>query len=255
VATSFDDVLLDVSYSNDASGGPGWVTAIIGSGEGGAIKHRAITAEDMRSQYKIDFSEVERDRRVGLYSFSVLRQGMARAFRFLAPDNNTLEGEPVARYNSTTGELEVVTSTNGTDTEYYFVQHYQDIANEYLKRICCPSPLDPCFLIIAPVASPDDVQQVTLTPVSGVSGLPLYGEGLYGEEIGSQSAITLNFKTGKLTCAPALPGGLFIRVFCVHHWPVCFTEDLHEQMIDDATFSKIKIGLEEQLPIELGILI
>lgn len=253
--TSFHNVLLDVYYSDFANGGPEWATAVIRSGEGGPIGHRAQSAEDFRSRYEIEFAEIEKDRQVGLYNFAVLRRGMANAFRFLAPDSNVLEGEPVARYNSTTGNLEVVTETNGTDTVFYLCRYFQDITNDYIKRICCPSPLDQFRLELAFAVSPDDLQVVDLVPGGESLGYPLYGEGLYGEDLGSTTIIVLDFNTGILTCSPALPAGLTIKTFGVHHWPACFASDWHKAGIDYAAIGKLSVGLEEQLPIELGILI
>lgn len=253
--TSMHEILLNPEYAPFFKGGPEWATAITRSGAGGAIAHRNQNREDYVSRYEVNYALLTDPLRDQLRSFAILRHGMANAFRFLATDKFFLDNELVGRLNATTGEVERLnpaTGTNGTDTNFYLVQYYEDIANQYTRRIIKPSPYNEFFIIIAPASAPDDVTMISLTPGSGLSGLPLYGTANYGDEV-EDGSVQMDYTTGVITFSHAPASGLLIKATGVFHLPVCFTEDWHKMTIDVQSVSDSTISVEEVLPVELGI--
>lgn len=257
--TTFDELLLDPYYSAFADGGPEFATAIVRSGEGGSIAHRAANREDFVSRYEIEYAELERERQKALRSFGILRQGMARGFRFLPPDDSEFELERVGVLNASTGEVEPQ-SDDGTETGanqiFYLIRHYEDAYNSYTRRIVKPSPLDVFEVSFADAADPENIlQTVELNNIPGADGeLPQYGAGIVIPPLADSITFQLNYFTGGLGFASPLPDGLIIYVTGKFHLPVAFTSDWHKFRVDESSISEFRIGVEEILPVEIGII-
>lgn len=251
MATSFDPVLLSPLYSADAVGGPDFASAIVRSGQGGAIAHRNINREDFISRYEIDFLELEPSRRRELRDFAVLRQGMARGFRFLPPDDNVIND--VVGYLTDAGDIVPIYSTTGATNRFYLVRHYADPGNAYTRWITKPSPLEQWTISIAAASAPGVILASGTFPAGYEAGefdilpefrtviLPVYG------------AITLYYDSGILQFSFPPPAGLRITVLGTFHTAVAFSEDWQKFQIDEVGISEFKIQLEEILPVELGI--
>ena len=140
MATAFDNKLLPVSYSGDARGGPEFATAIVRSGSGGIIAHRNINREDFVSRYEIAYQDLASRRQADLKLFVKLRQGQARAFRFLAPDDSALDRQAVGILDAGSGDLTAISTTNGSTAQFFIIKTYSDPANTYVRRIAKPSP-------------------------------------------------------------------------------------------------------------------
>jgi hypothetical protein len=248
---------LDTNFSADAFGGPEFSTAIINAGEGGSISFRNSNREDYISRYEIDFDEVSPARRKALRTFSILRERMARGFRFLAPDDDELESEHVGKLNTTTGEVEFIGAVDGVLTEFYLIKHLSDQGNNYTRRIIKPSPFDDFHVDFY---NPSDtlVETITLAANSGLGAFAtiLETNGTTGivDGIGLVD-VTLYQWTGKVVIGVTnvIPANWKIRVRCVYHVPVTFEDDWQRFKVDDGGISSFRVRLRELLPVELGI--
>ena len=119
---TFDEVLLDPHYSAIAEGGPEWATDIQRSGLGGSVSIRNINREDYISKYEIDYQSLTFDKLTNLRNFTILRRGMAKGFRFHAPDDSYLNAEKVGKYNSVTGEIEQCLVTDGSAARFFTIK-------------------------------------------------------------------------------------------------------------------------------------
>lgn len=250
-SANFDEVLLSKYYSNFAEGGPEWATDIIRSGLGGAVSVRNINREDYVSKYEISYAELLKEKLADLRKFAILRRGMGRGFRFLAPDDQALARERVGILNSGTGEIERLTSTNGSTTVFYICKYYRDDFSNYLRRIIKPSALDALTVEIAASSAPQTItDSFTLSATSG--------EIIPDKKTGTLSTISktveVDFYRGKLTFNSAPSANLIIYVTGVYHLPVFFSTDWHKMRIDESAISDFTIGVEEVLPVELGLI-
>jgi uncharacterized protein (TIGR02217 family) len=253
MATTFDEVLLDTAYSAEAEGGPEFATVIIRSGEGGAVAQRNQNREDFVSRYQIEYGLLSPARRKALRTFAILREGMSRGFRFLAPDDNTLEDEYVGWLNPSTGKIEPKFDTDGETTDFYLISYLTDQANAYVRRIVKPSPFEDFKInFYDSVNTTELLDEVVFDAGTGVGPFGVINETMQTLMIGVTDVI-VNLHQGKITIAPALPQGYQIRVSCTYHVPVAFSQDWQKFAIDDAGLSSFQIGLEEILPVELGI--
>ncbi len=253
MATTFDEILLDTFYSAIADGGPEFATAIVNAGDGGNISFRNSNREDYISRYEIDFAEIESVRRKFLRKFSILRQGMARGFRFLAPDDDTLERENLGWLNPATGEVEYLAQTDGVLTDYYLIKHYSDPGNYYTRRIVKPSPYENVLIEVFPIGDlSTPVYELTINAGAAISGDVI--NATVAGELDPGYPFTFNFHTGKLTftVAPYPPDNV-IKVSCTYHLPVTFEDDWQRFQVDEGGISAFKVRLRELLPVELGI--
>lgn len=247
MAVTFDEsCVLDPYYSAQASGGPEHSTAVIRSGAGGAVSSRAETREDYISKYEIMFGDLEFERQQALRSFQILRKGMARGFRFLAPDDHLLTDEQAGVLNAETGEIEVGVSDGTIDT-VYAVKHYEDTENEYTRRIVKLSPLD--NLTVTVYDDEDDVYSVFEFVANG-TWYNTRDRNILDPE---NWTCTVDFTTGEISFSHDLTEGYTVKVTGTYHLPVAFTEDWAKFSVDEVTISELRVGLEELLPVELGI--
>lgn len=255
--TSFDEVLCPTDYSAVADGGPEFATAIVSSGAGGSVSHRAETREDYQSKYEIMYGELDRARQLALRQFAILRKGMARGFRFLAPDHNELTLELTGWLNPATGDIEKLAQTDGSLTDFYLIKHYEDAANNYTRRIVKPSPFDDVTIRLAEVLA-------TVPPTYGLIDEVVIAAGTNVQEDGSIAAqyvgtldstydFTFDFTDGTIVFDTAPPIDHVVQVSCIYHLPVAFMEDWMRFRVDETTISEFRVGVTELLPIELGI--
>lgn len=257
MSTTFDEILLDINYSALADGGPEWATAIIDAGDGGNISFRNVNREDYISRYEIDFAEVDPQRRKFLRKFSILREGMARGFRFLPPDDFELNDDTpnIGYYNSVTGEIAVLLAADGILKDFYLIKYYSDSCNSYLRQLVKPSPYDDFVLKF--FNSSNVLQRTVTFPAdSGLTGelidqLNSVTDGSF-PTLGSVT-FTLNQWTGKITISQAIPSGWRITAAGIYHLPVCFEDDWQKFSVDEGGISSYKVRLRELLPVELGI--
>ncbi|CAN5509360.1 hypothetical protein BH10ACI2_BH10ACI2_04390 [soil metagenome] len=244
MSITFDEVVLDDAYSGLADGGPEFSTAIIRSGPGGGISSRAETREDYTSKYEIDYGELTVARRDTIRQFAILRKGMARGFRFTAPDGHTLTSELVGKQVTGTNDVIVASTANGVLTTFYLIKTFTDAGNTYYRRIVKPSP----YLAVTIAFSTG--QTTTIAAISSASAVPT-------TSTGTINAINFTFywRTGIIVFASAPANGTAVRVSCDYHLPVAFSDDWLKFSVDEVAISSFKIGVEELLPIELGITI
>lgn len=247
--TAFDNVLLDTFYSEQADGGPEFATAVIRSGPGGIYASRAETIEDYQSKYEISYSDLKKSRQQALRQFAILRKGQARGFLFLAPDENELDTELVGKLNPTTGEIDLCATANGVLTDFYLIKRYADATNSYIRRIVKPSPYDDVVIEMGG-------ESVTL---EGTRAL-LADESYFDDPVEGTITVgvtdydfTLDYRTGIIAFDTPPVNGWTIEVSCVFHLPAVFTDDWNKFDIDQATTNKLRVGLRELLPIELGL--
>lgn len=251
--TIFDEsCLLDPLYSAEASGGPEFASAIVRSGQGGAMANRNANREDYVSRYEIDYMELDSVRRKALRQFAILRNGMTRGFRFLAPDDHELEAERVGWLNPATGEVEWIEQTDGVITDYYLIRHYSDVCNSYTKRIVKPSPFEEVKIEVFSFGG--GLAGSTTIPANTAVIDKVIEPVVTGFELDPGYPFTFNFQTGVLhfPIAPYPPDNV-IKVSCVYHLPVAFSEDWHKFSVDEVGISSFKVGVEEILPAELNI--
>lgn len=253
MATSFDEqALLPIDYSAHAEGGPEFATAVIRSGEGGSIAHRAETREDFISKYDILYGELENERRRALRDFGILRRGMSRGFRFLAPDDSTFIYDQMAIDSS--GTL-VLAASSGSTVDFYVVRGSADVSTSYLKRITKISPY--VALIIQVFHTSDLVNpaaSLTFTAQNEGSTIPNTRGQTNSGVPGGTRTYTMNLWTGVLNISAALPSSYIVKIASgQYHVPVAFTEDWHKFRVDTAAISEVRIGVEEILPVEIGI--
>lgn len=245
MSTTFDEQLLDIAYSAVAEGGPEFATAIVPSGEGGKIKHRAETREDYLSKYDIMYGELTDTRRKALRSFAILRKGMARGFRFLPPDDNAIAAaDGIGKYNSGTGNVDRVAVGDGSTTTFYLIRYYSDSGTSYVRRIIKPSPYA-TFSINYNGAKYSLAKQEEGAAIPTTSNL----------SVGGLTA-TIYWYEGKIVFSGGAPSnGLELTFISQYHLPVAFSEDWLKFKVDSSTISEFRIALEELLPIEIGIAI
>lgn len=254
--TTFDEVLLDVSYSADAEGGPEFASVIIRSGEGGAVALRNANREDFVSRYEIEFGEVSPDRRRQLRTFAVLRNGMTRGFRFLAPDDHELVNEFFGWLNPATGEVEVKLQCDGTTAEFFLIQYLTDQANAYSKRIIKPSPFADVVIDVYEASDPNTIfGSGTIAANSALGAFNVINETIAGSVFAPGAYnFTFNFHQGKIVWEVPPSADWIIKITCDYHVPVAFSQDWHKFSIDESNVSGFKVVLEEILPVELGII-
>lgn len=249
MAVTFDDLLLDTSYSADAEGGPEFSTAIVRSGEGGAVSYVSKNRQDFVSKYKIQFGLLMPDRRRALYDFSVLREGMARGFRFLAPDDRELSGETVGVLNEATGEIELLTETDGATETFFICRNFEDAFNSYLRWITHPAPTED--LLIEIFDAGDTETPVASETLEGfVSDYMVVSREFSMGEFGS---VQIAYPYGIIRFEDAPAEGHVIKVTGIYHRPVRFASDLPRFKVDDGDYSELAVELEEILPVELGL--
>lgn len=255
MATTFDEsCILSPFYSAQADGGPDFASVIVRSGNGGAIAARNSNREDYVSRYEIEYAELTPAQRKDLRKFAILRDGMARGFRFLAPDESELERERVGWLNPATGEVEYLSETTGALSEFYLVHHFSDQCNNYTRRIVKPSPFDDVLIEVFGVGDENTVINSALIPAGTALGAyDVINETVSGTLLPVSFPFTFNFHTGKLSFVANYFADNIIKVTCSYHLPVAFSEDWHKFSIDEAGISSWKIGVEEILPAELGI--
>lgn len=247
---TFHDTLLDVSYSSDAIGGVEFRNVPVGAGEGGNVTIIAEAAEDYQSKWEIDFSQLMPARRKALRSFGILRKGMLRGFRFLAPDDRDIEDETVGVLNSGTGEIDLLNLTDGATTKFFIVKNYRDEFDSYLRWITHPSPLDD---LTVEVLNSDGVTVAASGTFTGgyVAGkLPQ----VRVVNLTTFGNVTIYYRYGILEFAAAPAANKIIRVASgIYHHPVHFSSDWLKFAVDDGDLAQFKVGLEELLPISIGL--
>lgn len=247
--SSFDNTLLDINYSALADGGAEFATAIVRSGAGGLIAQRNVNREDFISRYEIEYTELSPTRRRELRSFAIARRGMARAFRFLPPDDFEFVSEIVGRRNAITGEIEPAFTTNGSDSRFFTIRYYAG-GDDYTRWIVKPSPLDEARISIVLASTGNEVESAII-PGGLVGGsLPDRRVVVLGNPFG---ALTLYYNLGILQFLAPPPAGYIIKFSGTYHLPVTFTDDLQKFQVDFVGISEFKVNLEEILPVELGL--
>ncbi len=244
--TTFDEVLLDDAYSAVAEGGPEHATALDASGAGGSILSRAETREDFVSKYDILYGDLENTRRQALRSFSILRKGMARGFRFLAPDHHELVDEYVGWLVD--GELLQLVSSDETFSTVFVIKTYQDNLTSYVRRITKPSP----FADIVIKHYSGAVLQETYT-IEADSCVDEDGNITDAVFLFAGRTAAFSFEDGRMTFSSPLGTGQTFKISCEYHLPVCFSEDWTKFKVDEAGISEFRIGVTEILPAEIGI--
>jgi hypothetical protein len=239
----FDEVLLDPYYSSLAQGGPEFLTLNTSSLAG--VEQTAVRRYHYVSRYKIDYAEVEEERRRALREFHILSFGMAYAYRFLAPDDSTLAGELVTdgAYNPAAVSADIA--------DYYLIKTHRRLGRTYQRRIVKPA-WDTIQLQVG-----DETFAVEESAQSEF-GTPLYGGVLYGG--GPEVGITLDYTTGIITLdagARAAFAGRLMRVAAgSFHLPVTFGDDWNQMATDPTAISQwTGLTIKEMLPASLGILI
>lgn len=251
--TTFDEVLLDPSYSSEASGGPEFQSVVIPAGQAAAVAYRNAGLEDFIGKYEIDFSQVMPVRRKQLRQFAILREGMTRGFRFLAPDDNELERERLGYLDEETGEVKYLAQTNGSIAEFYLIKHFSDQANNYTRRIIKPSPFDDVLLEWFYAGDENTViADYTIPAGDALGGFDVINATVEGELNGY--GFTFNFHHGKVTFVSDLPSDNIVKISCVYHVPVAFGDDWHNFKVDEGSLSAFRVRLAEILPVELGII-
>lgn len=257
--TTFDEVLLDIFYTSEAVGGPEAFSAIIRSGQGGGMAFRNQNLEDYISRFEIDYSVLTVARRKALRSFAILREGMTRGFRFLAPDDNWLIGddelgENLGYLNNETGEVERLSQTDGELTTFYLIKHYSDQANFYTRRIVKPSPFEDVTITLYELDGTTEVGSDTIPAESALGAFSVINATVESS-IATPGLInyTFNFHTGTIVFDNPLPEDLIPKIICQYHLPVVMGEDWHKSSIDDGSLAKLQVRLNEILPVELGI--
>ncbi len=252
MATSFDEVLLDTSYSAIAEGGPEFATAIIRSGSGGAVSHRAANREDFISRYQVDYQELIPARQKALRQFAVLRQGMARGFRFLAPDAYSIDFERLGQLNAASGEI-VRSPSDGSTKRFFIIEYFADETSSYLRWLVKPSRFDDFLFTLAADSSPDEIlvsKIVAGSPGGGGSSLTAGISIDFGSQFGTAN---FYYNLGILEFQNAPAANHFITATGVFHTPVTFVEDWQKFKIDESGIGEFNIQVEELLPVELGI--
>lgn len=244
MAITFDEVLLDPEYSNLAEGGPEWATDIQRSGLGGAVSVRNINREDFISKYEISYEEMGFAKLTELRNFGILRRGQARGFRFLAPDDSYLASEKVGKYNSTTGEIEQVVTTDGSTTRFFVIKTYEDDFDSYLRWIGKPSSLHDFTIEIFNGATL--LETVTIAANSELSQGETVSLGAFGN-------VSVYFNYGMLEFAVAPSAGKTIKITGRYHLPAVFTTDISKYRVDESAISDFQIGIEELLWADLGM--
>ncbi len=243
--TECDELLLNPHYSALARGGAEFSTNIVQNDTG--IVHRKITRYDYVGRYVIDFKELSDEMRRGLREFFILQWGQAYAFRFLPPDDHTLREELL-----TDGFYNPATITAGGDPlALHLIKTYARAARRYQRRIVKPA-WDTVRLRIGDAFIEFETSQI------GASGLPLYGQAIYGGSFNS-GGVTLDYTTGDITFDAAARtqfNGLQAHVSCEFHIPAAFGTDWCDMATDEVAISDWNgIEINEVLPAELGILI
>lgn len=253
MGTILDNVLLDVNYSADASGGPEWATAIVRSGEGGTVAHRNENREDYVSRYDVQFGALSKARKDALRAFFINRRGMARAFRFLAPDDSEILDHWLGTRVAGTTDITNCFSTDGATAEFFTIKSYSDAGNNYLRWITHISPINDLRLKICEAGNTANVlaegtfaggflyNPFPVFPASKTINLAGYGNA------------TLFYNAGRIVFETPLPANVIPLVTGIFHLPVCFASDLARFQIDEATISEITVSLEEILPVEFGL--
>lgn len=259
MATTFDEVLLDPEYSAIAEGGPEFATAIVRSGQGGVIAGRGEVREDYLSEYEILYAEMDDTKRTAIRKFGILRKGMARGFRFLAPDDHEMEDENVGWLNPATGEVEYLTFTPASNTldTFYLIKNYSDPGNAYNRRIVKPSPFEDVVIdwYNSP-GNPEDLIGSATIPAGTALGAFNVIDPEVPFVIFTPGGVnfTFNFVEGKITADDGpLTDNTILRVTCTYHLPAAFKEDWLKFRVDESTISEFRIGVQEILPVELGI--
>ena len=166
---NYHDILLDPYYSAFAVGGPEFETAEIGSQAG--LSFSRPRRVDYISKYTIDYDELDDDRRDALRKFHLLRWGMAYAFKFLAPDDNTDKGIGVLVDSS----LNPVSSVVSGQT-YYLAKRYVDVVT-YIRRIIKPNLTGLNILSGAsPIAATVDASNGSVVPGVSASSISWTGQ-------------------------------------------------------------------------------
>jgi uncharacterized protein (TIGR02217 family) len=259
MATTFDELLIPTTYSALADGGPEFASAIVRSGNGGAVAKRNSNREDYVSRYEIEYGELPSDDRAFLRTFAILRDGMTRGFRFLAPDDHELtgtdgNGELVGWLNPATGEVERLAQTDGVLNEFFFIKYYSDQCNNYTRRIIKPSPFDNLTINLCDPVTGDVLASGGIAANAGVGAYNVINPTVDGTIflVGS-FGFTVYQNTGKLVFESPLSAGYAVKVACVYHLPAAFAADWHKFSVDEVGISSFKVPLEEILPAELGI--
>lgn len=253
MASTFDEILISTSYSSDAEGGPEFATVIIRAGDGGSVAYRNSNREDFISRYSIEYGLLSPIKRKELRQFAILREGMARGFRFLAPDDHELIDDFVGVLNNDV--ISPIFNTDGVTSDFYLIQYMSDTSNVHTRRIVKPSPYEEFTVSFYDAANPADL--ITEAIFAAGEGLGPYGTIV--ETISTLAAVgtmvvTLNLHQGKINISPAPEPGLLIKTSGFYHVPVAFSQDWQKFSIDEQGISGFKIGLEEILPVELGII-
>ena len=256
MSTTCDPIILPPYYSAEAVGGPEFATAVIRSGEGGSIAHRNVNREDPVSKYEIEYANLSKDKKNTLRSFAILRQGQARAFLFLAPDDSELISHNVGFLNQTTGDFNYLDATDGMLTNFYAIRSYSDPFTSYNRRLC--------FLSSFHDFTVEFLQQSNSQSLGFVE---FEAEAYYEQHYeaiavsksqnitisGAVRTVTILYREGRIAISPALPAGIVIRLSGVYLLPVCFDDDWMRFSIDESTVGGFKVNVTEILPVELGI--
>jgi uncharacterized protein (TIGR02217 family) len=254
MATTFDEIELDPQYSAEAMGGPEFVTAVIRSGQGGGVAYRNANRQDYISKYEIEYKQLTPARRKGIREFAVLREGQARGFRLLAPDDNQLIEQHVGWLNPATQEIEYLPQTDGELNEFYLIQHYSDQCNNYTRRIIKPSPFDDVLISVYSAGEGEFLGGTNINAGEAVGAYNVISETVeFADFAPGAFSGSFNFHQGKIIFDSPAPDDCIIKVSCVYHVPVVFSEDWQKFSIDDGGTGEFKISLEELLPVELGI--
>lgn len=250
---NFNESLLDIYYTNLATGGPEFSTAIPDTSSG--LELARIGRYDFISRYSIDYSEMKNQRRKDLRSFHIMNWGQGYGFRFLAPDDDNDDAKGFCVDATFTLKATVASGT----LTYYLIKKYSLLDKTYYKRIIKPGWSLASSVYTSAVTLKIGATTVTFDQITNAAdGAPDYGRSSAGV-FGGSTGITLYFREGRVVFtggAATAANGQALSWVGTFHVPARFTTDWNQMRTDETTVSDwTGIGLRELLPIALGITI
>lgn len=212
------------------------------------IEQVNVNRQDFISRYVIELGLLPESERAYTRKFHILRRGTAQAFRFQPPDSNKLEQELVGQLNVTTGKVERLDESIGTDSlvdTYYFLEYFDDGGDPYTRRIVKPSPFESGYIFIYAVSDPNNLlEQIPIGGYTTFQASQVVPSSTFGQ-------ITVDYTDGTLTLQTS-DDAYLIKISCGYHIPARFENDWNETRHDIAG-NWGSIGIRELLPSALGL--
>lgn len=220
---SFDfyDVILDPEYAPDAEGGPEFGNKLFTSPDNG-LDAVSIGRAKARHRYTIAYQLLLPDSRVSLRNFFYAIGGIKAGFRFLAPDDSSLDYELIGTGTGALTSFSIIKTYSVTP-----LAEYGGSTLSYVRSI-----VKPAIGEMAVFVNDVELNLVTGTPGAGQA--------------------KINYSTGAITFGTAPANGHEINVSGRFHVPVRFGGDYFNPRYDiSADISGIE--LMELMPANLGI--